>query len=46
MTYRELLEKCKNSPGCLSTREQKEAEADMKYQIWLARTNEEYRKNQ
>ncbi|MEN6315774.1 MAG: hypothetical protein ABFD25_16180 [Clostridiaceae bacterium] len=43
MTYRELLEKCKNNSGCLATREQKESEAKMKYQLWVARSNEEYR---
>lgn len=45
MTYRELLDKCKNNAGCLSTREQKELETKMKYQLWMARSNEEYQKN-
>jgi hypothetical protein len=41
MTYRELLEKCKNEPGCLATRDQKEQEAKVKYRLFAARSNEE-----
>lgn len=44
MTYRELLEKCKTNSGCLSTREQKEIDAIIKYRIWMARSNEENQK--
>lgn len=46
MTYKELLEKCKNNPGCLASKEQKESETKMRYQIWVAKSNEEYRKKE
>lgn len=45
MTYRELLDKCKTNSGCLASREQKEQEAKLKYQLWVARSNEENQKN-
>lgn len=44
MTYRELLDKCKKDSGCLATREQKELESKIKYQLWMARSSEEYQK--
>ncbi len=44
MTYRELLEKCKTNSGCLSTGEQKELDSKIKYQLWMVRSNEEYKK--
>ena len=45
MTYRELLEKCKTNSGCLSTREQKEIDSRIKYQLWMARLNRENQDN-
>lgn len=44
MTYRELLEKCKNDSGCLSTKEQKKADSIIKYRKWMVKSNEEYLK--
>lgn len=44
MTYRELLKLCKESPGCLQTNDQKLADFNMRYKIWLNKTNENYKK--
>lgn len=33
MTYRELLEYCKQNPGCLGLKEQKEADKIIKYRL-------------
>ena len=33
MTYKELLEYCKARPGCLSRKEQKEADSVIKYRL-------------
>lgn len=38
MTYRELLDYCKSRPGCLSSKEQKEADAIAKYRLWAAQS--------
>lgn len=42
MTYRELLKLCTEKPGCIQTSEQKKADSDMRYRIWLDTENEEY----
>ncbi len=44
MTYRELLEYCKSRPGCLSSKEQKEAEAVTRYRQWAVYSNKEAKK--
>jgi len=44
MTYRELLEYCKSNPGCLSRKEQKEADSTMKYRLWLMNSNKNDKK--
>lgn len=42
MTYRELLKICTEKPGCISSREQKNTDAYMKYQRWLSESNKSY----
>ena len=44
MNYRELLNRCQKKPGWLGTREQKEAESQLKYRTWVMQQDEEYRK--
>jgi len=44
MTYRELLEYCKSRPGCLSRKEQKEAESLMKYRLLVMKSNKDGKK--
>lgn len=42
MTYKELLKYCKESPGCIQTKDQKLSDSKMRYQIWLDKANENY----
>lgn len=40
MTYKELLEITRNTPGCLWTKEQKDKHSKEKFNNWLARQNQ------
>ena len=44
MEYRELLNYCRNNPGCFSTNKQNKVEAHIKYRSWLENMNNDYSK--
>ncbi|HEX2947038.1 MAG TPA: hypothetical protein VHT96_13910 [Clostridia bacterium] len=43
MTYRELLNKCKEKPGWFRPMEYSDREFDLKYKNWIIRVDEENR---
>lgn len=40
MNYKELLNRCKEKPGWLGTREQKDAGSQTKYRAWVAKQDD------
>lgn len=44
MNYKELLNRCKEKPGWLGTREQKDAGSQAKYNTWVAKQDDLYEK--
>lgn len=42
MTYRELLDACKEKPGWIRAREQNDIEFEIKYRTWLEKLSEAY----
>jgi hypothetical protein len=45
MTYRELLDKCKEKPGWFRPMENSDKEFDIRYRKWATRLDEELRNN-
>lgn len=44
MTYRELLSRCKESPGCIGSLQQKKIDAEIRYLSRIEKMNREYEK--
>lgn len=42
MKYKELLNQCKDNPGCFSTNRQNEIESEINYKSWINKMNIEY----
>lgn len=44
MTYKELLEMTKKNPGCLWTKEQRNADSEYKFTDWMKQQEQDNRK--
>lgn len=44
MKYRDLLKLCTEKPGCIKTKEQMDADSNIKYRNWVARMDRYYEK--
>ena len=44
MEYKELLNKCRDIPGCLSTNKQNKVESNIIYKSWIEKMDIEYSK--
>ena len=43
MTYRELLNRCKEKPGWIRAKEQSDIEFEIKYRTWSDKLSEAYK---
>jgi hypothetical protein len=41
LTYRELLKKCKEEPGCIGTKEQSDLDSKIRYMDWADKLDAE-----